>query len=109
MSFPRGLNTVITHWAFSASDGRGGSVFATPTEIKGRWEERHELFLNAAGEEIRSKSMVMVNVDVAEGDYLFEGTSIIADPMTVDDAHQVRAFARIPDIRNLAVTRMAAL
>ena len=104
----RNLKTDITYWA-STPDGFGGFTFGTPVALKGRWEQRTELFRNATGEEEVSEAIVFVSSDVAINGYLFEGTSIAADPTLLADAKLIKQFVRIPDLRNLSHDRRAFL
>ncbi len=104
----RNLNADITYWA-ATPDGFGGFTFTAPVTMKGRWEGRNELFRTLTGEEIVSEAIVFVEFDVAINGYLFDGTSVAADPTLVGEARLIKQFVRIPDLRDLSQDRRAFL
>ncbi len=107
--FYRKLKQDVTFWA-AVSDGFGGYTYSAPVTIRGRWEAKVELFRNVAGDELQSESVVYLSADVDEGDYIFLGTSVAADPATPDiGAEQVRGFRKVPDLASLTYERKAFL
>lgn len=106
--FDRDLEEDITHWP-ATSDEFGGFTYATPVALKGRWEQKAVLFQNPEGVEEVSNIIVCVNADVAPGDYLLLGTSIVADPTSLADTWQVRQFHKTPNLRNLGHERKVFL
>ncbi len=90
----------ITHWTVT-SDGFGGFTYSTPVALKGRWQQKAVLFRNPEGVEEVSNAIVYISADVATQDYLFLGTSVVADPTSLADTWQVRQFHKTPDLRNL--------
>lgn len=100
----------ITVWQPGVNDGFGGFTFPAPTLIKGRWEDKQELFRDAKGEEVLSEAIVYVDTDIVVGTYIAEGDqTATADPTTLQDAHQVRQFMKIPDLRQNDFERKAML
>jgi len=109
MSFPRALNQVVTHWG-TTPDGFGGFAFTAPAALNGRWQKKREVIDRfGAGQEYVSTAQVFIDVDIIEGDYLFEGASAISDPSTLDGAFQVKKYEAVTDLRNIEVTRKAWL
>jgi hypothetical protein len=104
----RNLRADVTHWV-STPDGYGGYTFAAPAALKGRWEDKTELFRNPAGEEDVSEAIVYISSDVAVADYLFEGVSTAADPTLVAEARQIKQFHKTPNLRHLSHDRKAFL
>lgn len=99
----------ITRWT-TTSNGTGGYNYGTPSTLNGRWEDIQELTRNAQGDEILSKAEVYVESDVAIGDYLALGDqTATADPTTLDNAHEVKQFNKIPDLRGNTYERKAIL
>ena len=94
----RNLKQTITLWSFNGLDNTGDPAFASTVQISGRWEDRTEKFVNARGEETRSRSRVYLDQDVNLGDYLFLGTDATADPTGVVAAFAVQDFRKIPNI-----------
>ena len=100
----------ITHWPTPTKDGFGGFTFVAPVLLKGRWEDKQELFRVKNGEEVLSEAVVYIDTDVVIGDYIAENDqTATADPTTLQEAHQVRQFIKIPDLRQTDFERKAML
>jgi len=102
----------VTHWPVTGSDGYSGFTFGPPIELKGRWEEKGEMFLTEENEEVVSKAVVYLGADVDVGDYLAEGKhALIPVPTALSNprAYRVRQRAKITDLRNLQCLRKAYL
>ena len=100
----------ITVWEPAANDGFGGFTFPAPTLIKGRWEQKQELFKDADGEEQMSEAIVYVDTDVSVGQYIAEGDqTAIVDPETLPNAHRIKQYVKIPDLRQNEYERKAIL
>ena len=92
------LDQIITHYPRGTTiDGFGDYTHDDPVELKGRWEQRSELFIGAAGNELQSEAIVYLDTDVKVGDFLFLGTatSSTANPEDEDGARQVLAVKKI--------------
>lgn len=105
----RNLVQDVTRWSPTGQDGFGNQTWSTPETIKGRWEERTELFVDTNGEEVRSEAVVFLTKDVDTGDYLYLGDTNTSDPTTLHDAREVKAFRKIPDLRARLFERRAML
>lgn len=88
----------ITWWAVTP-DGYGGFTFGAPSVVKGRWEEKTELFIDNAGVERRSRAIVYLAVQVSPEDYLYLGSSAATNPTTLA-AWQVKRSDKTPDLRS---------
>jgi hypothetical protein len=89
----------ITYWRREGNDGEGGSLFAAPVVMQARWEERNELVHDELGQEFVSHSRVFVErVRLDVGGYLFLGTTLAADPTSVQGAYRIRNFIRTPGL-----------
>lgn len=107
--FRRTLRQDVTYWAPGAPDQTGGVSYAAPVNIKGRWEERAELFIDANGNEVRSSAVVYLAVDVVLEGYLLLGISTATTPVGVPGSFAIRSFRKIPDIRARNFERKAML
>jgi len=105
----RNLRQAATYWSPGTPDGFGGTSYGSPTPMKVRWEERGELFLDSAGQESVSHSIVYTRIDVEIGGYLFLGSSTATDPTGVSGALEIRMFRKIPSLRALKFERRATL
>lgn len=104
-----GLNQTCTYWAVTGVDGFNKPVFASPVQIKCRWEERTEKVINDEGEEYLSRARIFLKDDIVPGDYLFLGTHAGTDPRLIRDAFRVMAWRRIPSLDGLSFERKAYL
>lgn len=114
MDISRNLRHDVTHWRVTGSDGFGGSTFATPVLLKGRWEDKVEQFRNSLNEEVVSHSIVYLLTDVETGDYLALGDhSDTTDPLILNSsgtiARTVEQQHRSTDLRNLVALRKVFL
>ena len=105
----RNLKQDVTYWAPAVPDGFGGRTFAVPVALKGRWEDRTTLFIDADGQEAVSRSRVYLSADVAINGYLFLGTSTVADPTTLENTEMIKDFRKTPDLRARSYERRALL
>lgn len=103
------LRQTATLWSKSGKDASGDPTFAAPKSIKIRWEDRNAVFTNLAGEEGAARSVIFLAEDVKAGDFLFLGTSAVADPTTVVGAEEVKGFSKIPELVGPGFQRMAFL
>lgn len=104
----RNLKQKVTHWA-TVSDGYGGYTYLAPQILKGRWEDKQELFRTPAGDEAVSKSVVYLSKAVEVGDYLYLGESVVVNPTALKGAYEVRQYNESPDLRNLQSLKKALL
>lgn len=99
----------ITLWKKTGHDAFGGAIFDTPICFKGKWEDEDGLFVNQAGEEQRTDSIVWVSCDVEVGDYLYHGQSTVLDPTAVVDASEIRETIKIPGWKSNQWTEVRAM
>jgi hypothetical protein len=107
MRFP--LNQLATYWGSPTPGGFGGHTFDDPQEILVRWEEKNEEFVDNQGNSKISMAVVYADTDLEVGGYLFLGTSLAADPTSLDDALPIQRYAKMPDIRAVSYLRKAWL
>ena len=108
-NFGRHLKEDITYWAVQSTDQFDRPVFAAPTVIKGRWEDRTEEIRNAAGNEIVSNSRVFLASPVVFGGYLAFGNRTDTNPTAVVDAYKIQMTGRKPDLRSMSELNIAYL
>lgn len=108
------LQQTAVLWTNPILDGFGGRTFDDGIEIQCRWEQRQELFVDAAGREVLSRAVVYIDRDVAVHDYLFLGELVDLasgedEPFGNADAFEVRAFKSVPSLDATRHVRMAWL
>jgi hypothetical protein len=96
------LRQTATYWAPSGSTDRYGKpTLAAPVQVSCRWEDKTSAVISKKGEEIISKSRVYLIQDIDIDGFLFLGTSASTDPASIDDAHEIQAVSKTPDLSNL--------
>lgn len=99
--YTRNLNQVVTYWPPDGNDAFGGRTFGAPVEIAGRWQDKADLFRDVDGREVVSTAVVYTDRNVALRGFLYLGSSVASDPLTVDGAREIRNVGKSP---NLAAT-----
>lgn len=103
------------YWGTPTPDGTGGYTYDDPVEIRVRWEERQELFIDAAGREVRSSAVVRPLQDLDMNGYLYLGdlddlsSADEGDPQGLAGARPIRGWAKSPTARGGAYVRKAWL
>ena len=105
----RNLRQSVTYWSPGTPDGFGGVSFGTPVVVKGRWEDRTNLFVDIDGNEARSSTRVYLDRDVELNGFLFLGSSTATDPKTVSDAKEIRDFRKTPNLQATEFERRVLL
>ena len=111
MNLLRKLREDVTHWPVTGTDGYGGFTYGTPISLKGRWEDKNELFVTPENEEVMSSAIVYLNTDISPGDYLAQGdhaTVPIANPTTAG-GRRIRNYGKVTDLRAVVALRKAWL
>lgn len=110
------LKDTAVYWGGPVKDGYGKyASFDAAVEIPCRWSDATELFTDARGMEYVSKAVVLVGQDLDEEGYLFHGTlndlnsQEIVDPENIENAHVIKRFTKIPDIKSRQFVRKAHL
>lgn len=100
-----------TLWELNGIDSAQEPEFssASPRQILVRWEERSVNFIGSDGQEEAASGFVMVGEDLAEGDWLFLGVSIVADPSDLQGAVEVKGFEKTPSPSGKYISRKAFL
>jgi len=96
----RMLKQKVVYWAPSKGrDTYGNPKLGAAVELKARWEDRNEQFLDEVGEERMSKALIYVESDVKLGGYLWLGALPDApeDPKTDKDAMVIARYDKLPD------------
>jgi len=105
----------MVYWGNPADDGYGGLTFDLPVEIKGRWEDKQKLFINANGKQSVSRAIVFLGQDVDLRGYLYLGelsdlsSAQESDPANITNAFEIQAFGKIPNHRGTKFERKAWL
>ena len=90
------------YWGSPVNDGYGGFTFASPIEIKCRWEDKVQLIRMDDGNMQSSRSIAYVLQELDEEGYLYLGTladldsAEEEDPSTVVGAWVIKKFEKSP-------------
>lgn len=98
----------VTYWGTPTPDGFGGFTYATPRLSRGRWQDRQELYVDRAGQQVRSRAMAWTLHDLEIDGYLaFGDFTGQADPTKVVPAHRIEALEQIPALSGTEHERRA--
>lgn len=101
---------IATYWGSPSQGGAGEVTFAAPIRMQCRWEDKNEKFIDAAGAEKTSRSIVWTFSELEVGGYLIQGDQTgVADPTSLQDAMEIKRSDEIPDLRLLNYERKAYL
>jgi len=103
------LNQTLTRWATDGDDSAGDPSFGAPAIQICRWEDTNFRFIGDDMEEHQAKSVIYVDADLALGDFVFLGTSVVLDPLTVLAAYRVLKYSKIPDATGFDFQRRAVV
>lgn len=95
------LKQVAVYWAPSGTDRYGKPTWATPIEIKVRWEDVQDQFQDAKGQRNFQGAVAYTDRDVAFKGVLFLGYLVDvdqADPKSNEGAWEVIKFEKIPSL-----------
>jgi hypothetical protein len=100
-------------WTFTGEDEFGNKTYADPVQIKVRWEDKTEQFLDRKGNTQVSRAQVYVDRKIEERSALWKGTlaevESTADPFANDGAYEVRAYSEQPDFKARRFLRFVML
>jgi hypothetical protein len=100
-------------WAVASIDSHGKEVYASPVQIKCRWEDVSVQFLDAQGEIQMSNAVVYTDRITPTKGVLMEGKlADITDPVNIKEnegAWEIRRFDKLPTLNNKEVLMTAHL
>ena len=100
----------LTYWGPGSLGSDNEISYATPIVIRGRWVEQRVEIQGANGEQLVSKTNVIVDRDLEETGYLARGSHLAeTSPTAFDAAYEIQGFASTPDLRFLEQVRRAYL
>ena len=103
-------NQIATYWAQNARDGFGKMSYSAPVQVDVHWQDKQILFMNEAGEQEMSSSIVYLkSQDVGSEDYLYLGTSVESSPADQAGAKKIKGFSKVPSVGGSKFTRKAWL
>lgn len=109
----RMLRQKCVYWELDGYGPDGQPTFKPPIEIKCRWEDAHENFVDPQGNDIVSNSIVYTAIDIKPQSMLWLGNLADLTSQTVpsdnEGAYAVRKFEKIPDLKAKKFLRIAVL
>lgn len=90
------------YWPLTGFDAYGKPTYGEAQEIKVRWEDTQEEFVDAQGTKQVSRAKVYVGEDMAPGSMLILG--VLSSTLDEDDprasgALEVKSFAKLPNMK----------
>lgn len=100
-------------WPSEGVDSFGNPTYGDAQDIKVRWEDVHEEFINEEGARTISNAIVFVGIEMEPGDLLRKGTVAELEPGIPANeqtgAFSIEKFESIPDLRAKKFLRRAIL
>ncbi len=107
------LKQKAVYWEVDSLDDNAKPVYKQPVEIKCRWEEVAEQYIDDDGHDQVSNSVVMVDRDLSKQGVLWLGELPDVEdqfsPLQNDGAYEIKKFAKIPDKKGKKFFRRAYL
>jgi len=121
MSFiTRMLKQTCVYWPLGSEesggvdvDNYGQLIYASPVELKCRWDDEVMEVLDAQGTIFISHAKLYIDRDVSIGGVLMLGTlddvEYIDDPKANEGAYEIKAFLKNPNLKATEFSRTAVL
>lgn len=95
------------YWPVVRVDSQNRVVLGTPVQLKVRWEDKVEEYIQPDGQPMISQSIIYVGQDVHLRGWLWLGllASAPADPTIVREAREIKCFEKLPKLRGSEVLR----
>lgn len=80
----------------------GQFAFEAPVEVRCRWDDTSQEFLDSQGEKQLSRAVAYVDRTMRPGDRLMRGTldsDLTEDPLPVEGAFEIRRFDQNPNFK----------
>lgn len=104
MAFKSLMNQYVTYWKQTGLNDYGYPTFTNPVTVKGRWEDRVSLVdQQQGGQMLTSNSRVWLDVDLDQGDYVYNGKASSSTPLAA--ARKIIRGVNIPSIDGLRAER----
>lgn len=101
----RHTDTATLWRATSNRDRYGHVIFVRPTQIKVRWEQKHELVIDPMGQQVNLKAKVFMQIKIKVGDYLMLGASNRGTPRSQNNQENLGKVLRTESVKNLSGTK----
>jgi hypothetical protein len=109
----RVLKQKAVYWEPAGAGPDGQQTFKDPVQIRCRWEDTNETFLDKNGNTQVSRAVVMTDRDVMLLGILWfgkiEDLTVYDDPLQNDGAYEIRKFDKKPNFKATQFLRMAYL
>lgn len=100
------------YWERTGNSRTGSALFAEPVQIRCRWDDKQEEFVDTSGATRASKAVVYPDRTMRAGDMLKLGeldSLTPDDPKGDADAMAVQSFERIPNLKATKILFVAHL
>jgi hypothetical protein len=98
------LRQTAVRWTLTGQNGYGENTYSTAVQVSVRWQYTQKLFVNAQGKEEMSQSIVYLDTDLNNDDYLYLGVlsgltvQQKANPLLVLQAFPVKSVEKYYDM-----------
>jgi hypothetical protein len=106
------LKQTAVYWAPDSMRGDGTWTFDDPIEIKCRWQDTQEQFIDKNGQVRISSAKVFVDRDLKGGGFLWQGSLVdleSTNPKENEGAYEIMKFGKMPNLKATKFLRTAIL
>lgn len=105
----KNLKQTAVYWPKESDDEYGAPTWADPMEIKCRWENTDDEFINTQGTTEKAKAKIYADRDLTLGGVLLLGTldqvTDYASPKDNDGAWEIKSVGRLPNLKGTKFLR----
>lgn len=110
---PNLLKQKAVLWRALGTDNAGNDLYDTPVQIRCRWEQNTEVFLDRMNQQQVSKSIVFIDRDAEDKDILWLGKlanlTDLSVPFNNPDAWAIQRMDKVPNAEGKKFLRKAYL
>jgi len=103
------LREAGVYWAPAGRDQFGRPVFADPVQVRCRWEDKSEEYIDPQGDTCKSSARIFVDQDVERGGMLMLGSlnnvNLLVAP-AANGALEIKSFTKSTNLNRTQFLRM---
>jgi len=98
INYTRHQNQILTYWAFISIDMYSKATFASPVQVKCRWQDVAVLFKDSQGQQRTSSAIIYPSCSLALKGYVKRGIDKTAYPVGLSGAYEILQNGDSPNL-----------
>lgn len=98
-NYTRHMKQTLTYWAFVSIDRTGRASFASPVQLRCRWQDVAVLFKDAQGQQRTSSAIIYPEYSLGLKGYVKLGADATAEPVGLAGAYEILQKGDSPNLR----------